>query len=95
MSSNLGKFVHIALSRILSEQKQTTNYTFSEVFSSSSNNLTGDVSHVLSKIGSKIVTLSLADNLLEGSLGDSFCHLLNLGELLLQGKNFISWMIVD
>jgi hypothetical protein len=42
-------------------------------------------------VTTKIVTISLSDNLLEGTLGDSFCHLFNLGELLSDGHDISSF----
>jgi len=57
------------------------------VLSLSSNNLTGDISSVLSELSSKIVAISLSDNRFKGVLGDSFCHLDNLGELVSYGQN--------
>lgn len=61
------------------------------MLSLSSNNLTGDISNALSNVTTKIVTISLSDNLLEGTLGDSFCQLSNLGELFSDGHDTLSF----
>jgi hypothetical protein len=53
---------------------------YSEVLSLASNRLVGSISGILNPLGAKLTELSLSNNHLSGTIGESLCHLVNLGE---------------